>query len=84
MDKQDQALKRLLKKLSALRATLKSDERSLLDGLIISSADEAVAHVMNVGARVTPQVTAAADEAVAHAMTVKIIFDPIKDEYRAA
>ena len=36
--KQDQAFKRLLKKLSALRATLKNDERSILDELVTGSA----------------------------------------------
>jgi hypothetical protein len=50
MDKQDQAFNRLLKKLSALRATLKGDERNLLDGLIIGPNDEVAAHSM----RVTP------------------------------
>jgi hypothetical protein len=38
--KQDQAIKRLLKKLSALRATLNNDERRLLDELVVGSADE--------------------------------------------
>ena len=37
--KQDQAIKRLLKKLSALRATLKNDERKLLDQLVTGSAE---------------------------------------------
>ena len=45
--KQDQAFKRLLKKLSALRATLKNDERSLLDEMVTGSADEVEAHSMN-------------------------------------
>ena len=97
MENQDQALKRLLKKLSALRATLKSEERNLLDGLIIGSADEAAAHRMNVGSRVTPRTTPAADEAAAHRMNIgsrvttrttpasmQIIIDPIKEEYRIA
>ena len=38
VDKNTQALKRLVKKLSALRATLRSDERALLDQLILGSA----------------------------------------------
>jgi hypothetical protein len=41
-----QDLKRLLKKLSALRATLKGDERSMLDGMVIGSFDEVIAHKM--------------------------------------
>ena len=75
MENQDQALKRLLKKLSALRATLKSEERNLLDGLIIGSADEAAAHRMNIGSRVTTRTTPA---------SMQIIIDPIKEEYRIA
>ncbi len=42
-DKQTQALKRLTKKLSALRQTLRADERSLLDRMILG--DEAAAEV---------------------------------------
>jgi hypothetical protein len=42
-DKQTQALKRLTKKLSALRKTLRKDERELLDALILG--DEAAAEV---------------------------------------
>ena len=42
-DKQAQALKRLTKKLSALRKTLRKDERELLDALILG--DEAAAEV---------------------------------------
>jgi hypothetical protein len=38
--KQDQAVKRLLKKLSALRATLNNDERRMLDELVIGTPDE--------------------------------------------
>ena len=70
MDNKDQAFKRLLKKLSALRATLKSEERGILDGLIIRSVDEVGAHKMNIGARITPRVTPAADEAAAHRMNI--------------
>jgi hypothetical protein len=117
--KQDQAIKRLLKKLSALRATLNNDERSLLDGLVTSSADEVAAHSMMVtpispAARpaktpifhevaahtmkvdaaspaARPAKTPAADEVAAHMMedratlervTPRIVFDPIKEEYR--
>ena len=73
MNKQDQAFTRLLKKLSALRATLKSDECNLLDGLITGPIDEVGAHMMNVSpispARNVARATAP-DEAVAHAMNV--------------
>ena len=44
--KQDQAIKRLLKKLSALRATLKNDERKMLDQLVTGSADDVEAHML--------------------------------------
>ncbi len=42
-DKQTQALKRLTKKINALRKTLRADERSLLDRMILG--DEAAAEV---------------------------------------
>ena len=90
--KQDQALKRLLKKLSALRATLKSDERTLLDGLITGAADEVGAHSMNVKAINTAKNLAkhaSPDEAKALSMdnqpaivSVRVIYDPTQDEYR--
>jgi len=73
MEKQDQAFNRLLKKLSALRATLKSDERNLLDGLVTGPIDEVGAHAMNIKpispARSTAKNTAA-DEAKANAMHI--------------
>jgi hypothetical protein len=73
---QDLAFNRLLKKLSALRATLKGDERNLLDGLITGPTDEVVAHAMNVKA-ISPAKTAAKtaspDEAKALAMNVKAV-----------
>ena len=41
-----QVLKRLLKKLSALRTTLSDDERALLDQFIVTAqADDTMAHV---------------------------------------
>jgi hypothetical protein len=67
--KQDQAFKRLLKKLSALRATLKNDERSLLDGLVIGSADEVEAH--SLATRPTPRPSAGADEVKTHSLTAR-------------
>ena len=71
--KQDQAFKRLLKKLSALRATLTNNERSLLDELITGSADEMKAHSMKVSSaspRTSPKTAPAADEMKAHSMLV--------------
>jgi hypothetical protein len=71
--KQDQAVNRLLKKLSSLRATLKNDERRILDNLLTGSADEVTSHSMNVGAVSkikTPIRTTAVDEAAAHSMNV--------------
>jgi len=73
MDKQDLAINRLLKKLSALRATLKGDERNLLDGLITGPIDEVGAHSLKVTpispARSTARATSP-DEARANAMKV--------------
>jgi hypothetical protein len=73
MEKQDQALKRLLKKLSALRATLKSEERIILDELITDTAVEVEAHRMTVSdkdSRVTPRMTVSSDEVIAHATPI--------------
>jgi hypothetical protein len=47
--KQDQAVKRLLKKLSALRATLNNDERRMLDELVLGSVDEVQLQSMKTG-----------------------------------
>jgi len=86
MDKQDQAFNRLLKKLSALRATLKGDERNLLDGLI-TAPDEARAHTMKV-TPISPAKTAArtssANEAAAHAMNVNGAARPAKTAARTS
>jgi hypothetical protein len=82
--KQDQAVNRLLKKLSSLRATLKNDERIILDELITGSPDEVTAHSMNVKAvnpAKTPTRTTAPDEAVAHSMNVKAV-NPAKTPTR--
>ena len=81
--KQDQAVKRLLKKLSALRATLKNDERSLLDQLVTGAANEVEAH------RLSPKSPVAsardANEVEAHSMEDGPRFnfglDPDKEEY---
>ena len=45
-DPETQALKRLVKKLSALRATLRKDERALLDRLVIGEKSEVQGHAM--------------------------------------
>lgn len=48
--KESKAISKLLKKLTALRATLLTDERALLDALVTrsaSAADEMVAHRMS-------------------------------------
>jgi hypothetical protein len=65
--KQDQAIKRLLKKLSALRATLKNDERKLLDQLVIGSEDEVEAHSIG-WTPIIPNASSGADEVGAHAL----------------
>ncbi|MCL4559007.1 MAG: hypothetical protein M1281_00120 [Chloroflexi bacterium] len=65
--KQTQALNRLVKKLNAMRATLKKDERDLLDDMILSRtamSDEVAAHAMS-KERVTPKITPAPDERIA-------------------
>lgn len=90
MDQQDLALNRLLKKLSALRATLQSDERNLLDGLVTRTVSDVSAHSLRVTpispAKSTAKATAA-DEARANAMKVNTAKSTAKataaDETRA-
>jgi hypothetical protein len=67
-----QAMNRLLKKLTALRATLNDDERALLDGFILArkAVDEVAAHVFDPGLAKTPAKVPAPDEVAAH------VFDP--------
>ncbi len=67
-DKKNQALKRLLKKLSALRATLRHDERVLLDEIILGSVAEVSAHTMTAAASKGAKTPKPA-EVSAHAMT---------------
>ena len=72
--KQDQAAKRLLKKLSALRATLKNDERKLLDQLVTGSADEVEAHTMrtsSANAATNAVHRFAANEVEAHSLNIQ-------------
>lgn len=66
-DKQSQALKRLTKKLNALRKTLRADERNLLDRMVLGeeAAAEVVAH------RVTSKVADKAVEVRAHRFASK-------------
>ena len=83
--KQDQSTNRLLKKLSALRATLKGEELILLDSFIIGSPDEVAAHAMGARAAAKGKVTAAStapDEVAAHSIRSVVTFDPVKGEYR--
>jgi hypothetical protein len=60
------ATKQVLKKLSALRATLTDEEQAVLDSMIISGEDDVAAHSM----RVTERVYKDEDDANAHAMRV--------------
>jgi len=90
MKTQDQAFNRLLKKLTALRATLKSDERNLLDVIVTRPFDEVAAHSMNVtpiSPAKTAAKTASADEVKAHALNVRTAKTPAKtasaDEMKA-
>jgi len=66
--KQEQSLKRLLKKLSALRATLKNDERMLLDDLVTNAKADVSAHVFK-----PASAEAGADEVGAHSLNWKPI-----------
>jgi hypothetical protein len=50
-EKQTRALRRLLKRLNAVRQTLWSDERGLLDQMVMASFPEAEGHVYKPVAR---------------------------------
>ena len=76
--KQEQAIKRLLKKLSALRVTLNNDERKFLDELVIGSANEVTAHSMKVNPAKAPAKAPEADEVVAHSMILHPAKAPAK------
>jgi hypothetical protein len=73
-------LNRLLDKLSAVRATLKNDERVLLDSMVLGAeiaiaSDEVTAHSLsakNIEAA-EAKLESAPDEVVAHAMEAKNI-----------
>jgi hypothetical protein len=66
--KEQAALRRLAKKLSAMRATLSKDERVWLDRLILGE-QEVAAHAMTAPQRVTRVTKATAAQVAAHAMT---------------
>jgi hypothetical protein len=91
-------MNRLLKKLTALRATLPDDERALLDGFILTrkAVDEVEAHVFDPGLAKTPAKVPAPDEVEAHVFDPGlakiaaphpryiIVFDTDKEIYRVA
>ena len=91
--KETQSLKRLTEKLSALRRTLRNDERDLLDQLVLGApAAEVEAHRM-ADQKVTAK-TVAEPEVEAHKMTdeaategsaaiqKRITFDPSSESYQ--
>ncbi len=62
--KEMQVTQRLLKKLSALRATLSNEERNILDSMVVSTPEDVEAHVLK-EARIEAKMPDA-DEVVAH------------------
>ena len=83
---QNQALKRLLKKLSAVRATLDNDERDILDQFVlgsalaeggVTSADEVAAHAIKTS-KVSGKVSDA-DEVAAHAIKTGKVSGKVSD-----
>jgi len=67
--KKNKAFKRVIKKLSAVRATLDNEERQVLDNIIV---DEVVAHKMNLAktAAKTTAKTSAKTAVKAHKMNL--------------
>jgi len=88
--KQEKALARLLKKLSALRVTLAKDERDILDQFVLGARAEVAAHGMTMAkvsaARVSSAKVSAAKalaaEVTGHAMSEAVVFDAAKKVYR--
>ena len=88
-----QAMNRLLKKLTALRATLGDDERALLDGFVVTPKPIEVSAHMLEGAPV-PAPTPKPIEVSAHVLEGApvpaphpryiVVFDAVKDIYRIA
>ncbi len=66
-DKERTAFKRLVKKLSAMRATLSKDERNLLDKLILG--EEVAAHQMTTGSVKAIKAVKGEADVAAHQMT---------------
>jgi hypothetical protein len=71
--KQVKALERLTSKLSALRKTLRGEERQMLDAMVLSAQSEITAHAA--GVKVSPAVTsgktAQKSEVATHAASVR-------------
>jgi hypothetical protein len=70
---ENQAARRLFKKLSALRATLSNEERAILDNIV--GVDEVSAHKFTTKAmgKVAAKTAGKADEVAAHKLTTKSI-----------
>jgi hypothetical protein len=64
-ENQTQSLNRLLKKLSAVRATLKKDERMLLDDMVMNARIEVQQHGLQAGASARPITGASAGASAA-------------------
>jgi hypothetical protein len=74
-----QVMARLLKKLTALRATLGDDERALLDAFVLRPApDEVKIHAFDPGLAKTPAKVPAPDEVAAHAFDPGLAKTPAK------
>jgi transposase len=84
-DKQTQALKRLTKKLNALRKTLRADERSLLDRIVLGEAGAAEVQAHRVRAKAAKTVVEVeAHKLATHlapAVRSMIDFDGAKNDY---
>ena len=78
-DKQTQALARLLKKMSALRVTLRKDERDLLDEIVLGAKAEVAGHKLS-GAMSGRVAKAKRAEVAGHKLSAKVLKAKRADE----
>jgi len=67
---QDQAFKRLLKKLSAMRATLRNDEREILDAIVTGEVEAHKLSVDKAADKAAGKAAGKAAEVAAHKLSV--------------
>jgi len=73
-DKQAQAMERLLTKLSAVRKTLRGEERNLLDAMVLASQSEVTAHAKSlqpIGNKASRPLARGASDVELHSLNIR-------------